>query len=97
MTTGNTATVNTTSGTLNVREEADKNSNILGKLEKGSSVEVLEEKGDWTQIRSGDLIGWVSSAYLAKDEAKNAENKITITDSEGNTFSPVGWFKVVMA
>ena len=98
MITANTATVNTTSGTLNVREEADKNSKILGKLTKGSTVEILQENGDWTQIRHESLSGWVSSAYLKKDdEAENAENKITITDSEGNIFSPVGWFKVVIA
>ena len=72
MITGNTATVNTESGSLNVREEAGKDSKIPGKLEKRTSVEGLEEKDDWKQICSGDLIGWVSSAYLKKDE--EAEN-----------------------
>ena len=60
---------------LNVRAEADENSELVGKFYKDCAGEVLEQKGEWTKIRSGELEGWAKNDYLfigeeAEEEAK---------------------------
>ena len=53
-------------------------------------------------MRSGSLMGYVSSAYLTRAESENEENVIsispdvTIIDDEGNSFRPVGGWRVLV-
>ncbi len=55
---------------LNIREEASADSSIVGKLLDGNVGEILEVDGDWVKICSGDITGYVNSAYiLTGDEA----------------------------
>ena len=65
------AVVSTQSGALNVRDAPD--GGRIGSLPKGTTVEVLAEPAQgWTFVRSGSLVGYVSSAYLARIEATDA-------------------------
>ena len=48
---------------LNVRTEADMESDLAGKLEKGDRAIVLEIGEEWTKIESGELIGYVMNEY----------------------------------
>lgn len=50
---------------LNVRKEPSVNSKILGMLSKGTVVEKVGSRGDWTQIK-GPVNGWVMTSYLVK-------------------------------
>ena len=88
------AVVSTQSGALNVRDAPD--GGRIGSLPKGTTVEVLAEPAQgWTFVRSGSLMGYVSSAYLTRAESGGAGNVIsvspdvTIIDDEGNSFRPV--------
>lgn len=57
---------------LNIREQADENSEIVGKLYKGSAGDVIEKGDEWTKISSGSVEGYVKNEYiLFGDEAKN--------------------------
>ena len=65
------AVVSTQSGALNVRDAPD--GGRIGSLPKGTTVEVLAEPAQgWTFVRYGSLMGYVSSAYLARIEATDA-------------------------
>ena len=44
-------------------ERADKGSASLGKLPGGTALCVLEESGDWFQVRYKDQYGWVDSRF----------------------------------
>ena len=95
-----TATVTTSGGTLNLRQ-TPKNGKVLARLAANSTVDVFEEQDGWMYVQQGEHIGWVSGEYLTKnttvEEALDtAEVCIVITDSEGNTFRPVGRFTVDM-
>lgn len=74
------------SDTLNIREEATTDSNIVGKLFDGNVGDVLETSGEWTKISSGDVTGYVNSDYIltGKDAETYAEDykKVlgTVTD-----------------
>ena len=48
---------------LNVRVEANVESDIAGKLEKGDRATVLEIGPEWTKIESGQVIGYVNNQY----------------------------------
>ena len=95
------AVVSTQSWALNVRDAPD--GGRIGSLPKGTTVEVLAEPAQgWTFVRSGSLMGYVSSAYLTRAESENEENVIsispdvTIIDDEGNSFRPVGGWRVLV-
>ena len=95
------AVVSTQSGALNVRDAPD--GGRIGSLPKGTTVEVLAEPAQgWTFVRSGSLMGYVSSAYLTRAESGGAGNVIsvspdvTIIDDEGNSFRPVGGWRVLI-
>ena len=53
------------SNTLNVRAEADEESEKVGYLYKDCGGTILEQKDGWTKIKSGSLMGWCSDEYLA--------------------------------
>lgn len=49
---------------VNVREEADEESAVAGKLYKNCGGVMLEQDGGWTKIQSGNLVGWAKNEYL---------------------------------
>lgn len=78
---------------------ATPNGRKIGEIPKGANVEVLAD-GEWARVRYGEMLGYVSSQYLKRIEAP--ENMITVSadvtiiDSEGNTFKPVGDWRVLI-
>ena len=95
------AVVSTQSGALNVRDAPD--GGRIGSLPKGKTVDVLAEPAQgWTFVRYGSLMGYVSSAYLTRAESEEGENvisvspEVTIIDDEGNSFRPVGGWRVLI-
>ena len=56
---------------LNIRAQADENAEIVGKLYAGAGGTVLEKGDQWTKVSSGNVEGYVASAYLLfGDDAK---------------------------
>jgi cell wall-associated NlpC family hydrolase len=54
---------------INVRTDADIDSNLVGKIYNNNAATVLEEDGDWIKIKSGNVEGWVCRDYFTTDEA----------------------------
>jgi hypothetical protein len=52
---------------VNVRAAADANAEIVGRLAHNAQVIVLGVEGNWTQVRAGDVTGYVYSKYLKAD------------------------------
>ena len=67
------AYVNITSGKLNVRSGPDINSQVIGELQKGQEVIVLNEDNGWYYIAAGRLEGYCKSDYLVIIEIRNEE------------------------
>lgn len=62
--------------TLNIRKKASKDSELVGKMERGDVAEILEVKGDWYKIKSGKVEGYVSSSLvITGSEAYEYANK----------------------
>ncbi len=62
--TGNTATVTTPSGTLNLRETASADARILTTIKPGAQVTVLQRGTDWCHITYGSRTGYVMTKFL---------------------------------
>ena len=52
---------------LNVREFANQNSDIKGKLMKGEEIEVLQISNDWAKIKYQTNEYYVSSKFLSNE------------------------------
>lgn len=49
---------------VNIRLEADQDSEKVGVLYKDCGGDVLEKNDEWTKIKSGDVTGWIKNQYL---------------------------------
>ena len=49
---------------VNVREKADQDSTVLGKLYKDAAAEIIKTEGDWYYVESGSVKGYVKAEYI---------------------------------
>lgn len=49
---------------MNIRAEADENSEAVGKLPQGAVADVLEQGETWTKIQSGTVTGYVKNEFV---------------------------------
>lgn len=56
--------VDAESGYINIRSEANTESEIVGKIETNAICEVISTEADWFEIQSGDVTGYISGEYL---------------------------------
>ena len=69
----NLGIANISEGNLNVRSGADETSSIVGKMKADSACEIIGYEGDWAQITSGKVEGYVKAEYLLTGEAAVAK------------------------
>lgn len=72
---------------VNVRAEADADSEKVGKLYKDCGGHIIERKDGWTKFQSGNVIGWASDEYLLFGDdavalAKEVGNTLAVIDVE---------------
>jgi cell wall-associated NlpC family hydrolase len=62
---------------VNIRKKPSTDSEVVGKLYRGSAAKILETlEGDWVKIQSGDVVGYIASSFLAiGDAAKEMSDK----------------------
>lgn len=63
---------------VNVRKEADKNSEVVVKLTQNTSVEVYAEENGWSKIKVDGKEGYISSDLLS-------DQKVEVTKTTNNT------------
>ena len=51
---------------VNIRKKPGEDSEIIGKLYKGSKCDIIKTKGDWVKIESGNAKGYIKSEFLAR-------------------------------
>ncbi|WP_317636042.1 N-acetylmuramoyl-L-alanine amidase [Xylocopilactobacillus apicola] len=73
-----TGVVNTSG--VNIREYANTQSKVLNRLEKGTKVNIVYTKGDWSQITMDGKIGWINNKLfdLTNDEQEKAQTKVYV-------------------
>ena len=58
---------------LNVREAATTDSKIVGNMPKNAGCEIIGQEGEWYQIKSGKVEGYVLGTYLLTVEEAKAK------------------------
>lgn len=53
---------------INIRQDATIESDVIAKIYNHCEATLLEEKGEWIRIRSGNAEGWVKSEFFAFGE-----------------------------
>lgn len=85
---------------LNVRNEPGVGGTRIGRIGHGAVVEVMAEmENGWKYVRYGEgALGYVNGSYLEAVQETQEEKppEITITDSAGNVFKPIGDWRVVI-
>lgn len=79
-------------GYINIREEMNTDSEVVGKIRKDGICEVVSIEDGWCEIESGEIEGYISSEYLLTGaeanekaesligEGKELETAITMTE-----------------
>lgn len=72
---------------VNIRSEADEESDIVGKLYKDCAGTILDKGDSWTKLETGGVTGWVSNDYLcfgeeAKKLAKQTGSLVATVNTE---------------
>ena len=76
---------------ISVRDVQNQNAAVLGYIETGAPLDILEEKEDLLRIRTEDGIeGWVRAQYIISEKPKvliieNLKNEITALKKEIET------------
>ena len=50
--------------TLNIRQAAEVNSSVIGTLKNGDTFEIISKSGEWYNIKSNNIVGFVGAAYV---------------------------------
>ncbi|WP_227396762.1 SH3 domain-containing protein [Jeotgalibacillus aurantiacus] len=62
---------------LNVRSDASAEGAVIGTLNSGDQVNVLDEQYGWLEVETGSISGWVSSSYVEYNlQGSNAADEI---------------------
>ena len=73
---------------VNIRSEANEESDILGKLYDKSVGTYVEENGEWIQVESGSVKGYVKAEYvLTGEEARKRADEVGTRLAEVTTTS----------
>jgi len=78
-----TGTMNTDS---KVMKEAGADAPVVGQLQKGAAVQIIDRNGGWMKVQGGGLSGWVKS-ILVRREAKpgNINDVAAVISGRGAT------------
>jgi cell wall-associated NlpC family hydrolase len=68
------------SGYLNIRKEPNSNGEIIGKLQENSACEILGTEGEWYQISSGGVEGYIHSQYVLTGEDARSQALEYVTE-----------------
>jgi uncharacterized protein YgiM (DUF1202 family) len=55
---------------VNIRSTPSANGTVLGTARKGTRFQVTNREGDWVQVESDYLKGWVKSQFLGSNEPR---------------------------
>lgn len=81
------ATVEVTTETLNLREKASTDSDIVALISEGDECEILEDEGDWYRVKYGEYTGYISKEYtkLISDDSSDNSNTDDSENENSNT------------
>lgn len=71
-----------TTSNLNLRKGPSTSYGIITTIKKGTTVSILEEKGEWTKVQFGSKIGYSSSKYLKVSSSSSNSSSSTTSKTK---------------
>ncbi len=68
------------SGYINIRQEMNTESEVVGKIGKDAICEVLSMENEWCEIQSGEITGYISNEYLLTGVEANEKAAALMAD-----------------
>ena len=82
----NLGIVTVSEGKVNIRDSASTDGKIVGKIGNNAGCDVLGEEGEWLQIKSGKVEGYIKAEYvLTGSEALEKAGSLLKTVADVNT------------
>lgn len=72
---------------LYVRSEPTKESEYVGKLYPGASMEITGEVGEWTPVQTGEVTGFVKTEYIIYGEEAKSIAEEMVASGESFTYA----------
>lgn len=84
----NLGIVTVSEGKVNIRSAASTDSKIVGKIGRDAGCDIIEDDGEWLQIKSGDVQGYIKAEYVltgkeALDKASTLLKPIADVNTDG--------------
>jgi len=79
-----------TASTLNLRKAPNTSGEVLKVLKRGTEIKKYEETNGWALVKAGDIVGYVSTQYIAKEKpaeptTANQEETTTSDKEQGSS------------
>jgi N-acetylmuramoyl-L-alanine amidase len=68
---------------LRVRKGPGTHHPVIGSFNSGQAVEILGYNGNWAEVRTSNISGWVSKEYISVKESKASEAPTASTKTSG--------------
>lgn len=80
-----------TANNLNVRSTASTSGNILGKLQKGSTVSILSVESNWVKIKYNGQAAWISKEFveMSSNSSQTSVSNPPSTNSSSGLFGTI--------
>ncbi len=67
-----------TADSVHLRSAPSLSADILGKIKKGSSVEIIKEENGWTNIQYQGSSYWISSQYITQKRSSTSAERVNV-------------------
>lgn len=74
--------VDAESGYINIRSEANTESEIVGKIAKNAICEVVSAEAEWFEVESGEIKGYISGEFLLTGIAANEKAESLVSEGK---------------
>ncbi len=85
-----------TAGRLNVRQSPSTQAPIVTKVRQGTPLEKLGERGQWFEVRTGGITGWVMKPYVRSEGVCPPDREMEILDEPPAVFGETRHGRVVL-
>ncbi|MBO7661801.1 MAG: SH3 domain-containing protein, partial [Clostridia bacterium] len=79
-----------TASSLNIRQKASAESDVVGRLREGDTVTIKDSSGSWYKVSAGGKTGYVAKKYISVGSSSGSSTKSSSKSSSSSSSSSSG-------
>ena len=79
-----------TASSLNIRQKASSESDVIGRLREGDTVTIKDSSGSWYKVSAGGTTGYVAKKYISVGSSSGSSSKSSKSSSSSSSSSSGG-------